>query len=422
MTDTWFEFVAAQLVSHPLGTMLMLGSRGDALLGTLPRCAAKRIIRTEADPDRAQSAERRFQDCPTVTILPVAVGATAGIATLHRFNLAEAAALRAPTGLKSLFAGLRETGQIEIETCTTASLLKDVTLERDAAHLLVLGMPGEEMTVIEQLAASGDLQRFSHVITPLPSLALYEGASDGAAIRARLEQAGFRIESRDISDPDLSFAHLRRDTQYLDIIAERDRFAEGRDQAQQKAQSLQTEIATLRATLEATTAEHAALRETLETTQAERDTLKQGRDTATAEIERLKTVRDQIAAARDEAKDKTRTQESEIARLQQAVQTRTSELEKARSDLGACNQKLNEVSENLSGRNARVNELQRDFEQLKTKHEAVTKSNKSLEETLRTKQQRIEELDARIDKAREDLRRAEGQVDLIKDLFLNAGV
>lgn len=373
MTDTWFEFVAAQLVSHPLGTVLMLGSRGDALLNTLPRGAAKRIIRTEADPDRAQIAERRFQDCPTVTILPVAVGATAGIATLHRFNLTQAAALRAPTGLKSLFAGLRETGQIEIETCTTASLLKDVTLERDAAHLLVLGMPGEEMTVIEQLAASGDLQRFSHVITPLPSLALYEGASDGAAIRARLEQAGFRIESRDISDPDLSFAHLRRDTRYLDIIAER-------------------------------------------------DTLKQGRDTAIAEIERLKTVRDQIAAARDEAKDKTRTQESEIARLQQAVQTRTSDLEKARSDLETCNQKLNEVSENLSGRNARVNELQRDLEQLKTKHEAVTKSNKSLEETLRTKQQRIEELDARIDKAREDLRRAEGQVDLIKDLFLNAGV
>ena len=305
MTKIWPEIVATDLAARPLGTILMLGSGGETLLGSLPLAATTRVVRAEPDPRRARMLQRQHVSDSSITILPVAVAETAGPAKLRRFNLSHATSFRAPTGLTSLFPGLCETGQAEVETQTVAAVVQEIDLDREADNVLILGLAGEELAVIGQLADLGLLQRFAHVIVPLPSLPLYEGSGDGREIRTRLEEVGFRVESRDMSDPDLAFAHLSIDRVQVALTTERDG---------------------LREELERTQSEIARLQDAVSAAEAERDRLREAQGTSNAEIERLKSLRAQIAAARDaaqeartEAEQKAATQAEEIARLQDAV-------------------------------------------------------------------------------------------------------
>ena len=305
MTKIWPEIVATDLAARPLGTILMLGSGGETLLGSLPLAATTRVVRAEPDPRRARMLQRQHVSDSSITILPVAVAETAGPAKLRRFNLSHATSFRAPTGLTSLFPGLCETGQAEVETQTVAAVVQEIDLDREADNVLILGLAGEELAVIGQLADLGLLQRFAHVIVPLPSLPLYEGSGDGREIRTRLEEVGFRVESRDMSDPDLAFAHLSIDRVQVALTTERDG---------------------LREELERTQSEIARLQDAVSAAETERDRLREAQDTSNAEIERLKSLRAQIAVARDaaqeartEAEQKAATQAEEIARLQDAV-------------------------------------------------------------------------------------------------------
>ncbi|KGM89144.1 hypothetical protein rosmuc_00628 [Roseovarius mucosus DSM 17069] len=326
MTKIWPEIVAMDLAARPLGTILMLGSGGETLLGSLPLAATTRVVRAEPDPRRARILQRQHVSDSSVTILPVAVAETAGPARLRRFNLSHATSFRAPTGLASLFPGLCETGQAEVETQTVAAVVQEVDLDREADNVLILGLAGEELAVIEKLADLGLLQRFAHVIVPLPSLPLYEGSGDGREIRTRLEEVGFRVESRDMSDPDLAFAHLRIDRVQVALTTERDG---------------------LREELERTQSEIARLQDAVSAAETERDRLREAQGTSNAEIERLKSLRAQIAAARDaaqeartEAEQKAATQAEEIARLQDAVSAAEAERDRLREAQGTSNAEI----------------------------------------------------------------------------------
>ena len=316
MTKIWPEIVATDLAARPLGTILMLGSGGETLLGSLPLAATTRVVRAEPDPRRARMLQRQHVSDSSITILPVAVAETAGPAKLRRFNLSHATSFRAPTGLTSLFPGLCETGQAEVETQTVAAVVQEIDLDREADNVLILGLAGEELAVIGQLADLGLLQRFAHVIVPLPSLPLYEGSGDGLEIRTRLEEVGFRVESRDMSDPDLAFAHLSIDRVQVALTTERDG---------------------LREELERTQSEIARLQDAVSAAETERDRLREAQDTSNAEIERLKSLRAQIAVARDaaqeartEAEQKAASQAEEIARLQDAVSAAEAERDRLR--------------------------------------------------------------------------------------------
>jgi septal ring factor EnvC (AmiA/AmiB activator) len=344
MTKIWPEIVATDLAARPLGTVLMLGSGGETLLGSLPLAATTRVIRAEPDPRRARMLQRQHVSDSSVTILPVAVAETAGPARLRRFNLSHATSFRAPTGLASLFPGLCETGQAEVETQTVAAVVQEVDLDREADNVLILGLAGEELAVIGQLADLGLLQRFAHVIVPLPSLPLYEGSGDGREIRTRLEEAGFRVESRDMSDPDLAFAHLRIDRVQVALTTERNGLREELNKTQSEIERLKSErdgAASARDAVKQKAAsqaeEIARLQEAVSTAESERDRLREAQDTSNAEIERLKSLRAQIAAARDvaqeartEAEQTAATQAEEIARLQEAVSTAESERDRLR--------------------------------------------------------------------------------------------
>ena len=344
MTKIWPEIVATDLAARPLGTVLMLGSGGETLLGSLPLAATTRVIRAEPDPRRARMLQRQHVSDSSVTILPVAVAETAGPARLRRFNLSPATSFRAPTGLASLFPGLCETGQAEVETQTVAAVVQEADLDREADNVLILGLAGEELAVIGQLADLGLLQRFTHVIVPLPRLPLYEGSGDGREIRTRLEEAGFRVESRDMSDPDLAFAHLRIDRVQVALTTERNGLREELKRTQSEIERLKSErdgaasardAVKQKATSQAE--EIARLQDAVSAAESERDRLREAQDTSNAEIERLKSLRAQIAAARDvaqeahtEAEKKAAAQAEEIARLQEAVSAAETERDRLR--------------------------------------------------------------------------------------------
>ena len=267
MAEGWLNGIATRLGTRPLGTVLAVGPTGAGLLVGLPQDAAPRVILTEADPIQAQKLRRRHDGNPAVTVVEAAITAAPGPVTLHRFNLPQAAALRPASGLKTLFPGLRETGGIEVPTRTIAALLEMSDLAAGKEHVLILGTAGEELALIEALIARDALLRFDHVFVPLPSVPLYAGSADGAAIRARLEDAAFRIASQDLSDPDLPFAYMRLNRDRLAVIDERRRSKAAQEAATAQVAEITAERDAAQADRHRAEAEIAALQDRTDRTQ-----------------------------------------------------------------------------------------------------------------------------------------------------------
>jgi hypothetical protein len=294
VVEPWLKGVAAQLVAQPLGCVLTMGARGVDLLESLPRGAAQRIILTEADPVQVQILQRLYDGNPAVTIVPAAITRATGPVKLHRFNLTQAAALRPASGLKTLFPGLLETGQIDVQTQTVEAVVQMSDLDSGGEHVLILGVAGEEMAVIDALIALEALQRFDHVIVPLPSLPLYAESADGPAIRTRLEAFGFSITSQDLSDPNLPFVYMRLNRDRLTLIDERQRFAEAKAAAETRITQIESERDAAETGRHRAEQDIAALRETLEMIQQDsailKNTLKEAEGNALAERDQRQRI------------------------------------------------------------------------------------------------------------------------------------
>lgn len=230
MSDIWVERVAGVLAQKRLGTVLSLGRRGHGFVRALPEGSAQHVFQLEPVPKRFRELKRSAR--ADQTFLACAFGPTDSKHMLREFTITSLAALRPATGLAKLFPGLRETGRIEVETCTAATLMAQIELHKKKPNLLILGAAGEEREAVRQFAALGLLDRFDYILTPLPHVGLYEGSSDEADLVLALEAQGFRTEERDDANPDDPLALLQRDSKWAELIKERDALTEQLEAAQ----------------------------------------------------------------------------------------------------------------------------------------------------------------------------------------------
>lgn len=336
MINVWAKNVLLKLADQNLGLVLKLGFSDRKLVETLSQSPVKKIVVADPNPQLAQNLQRHFIKDKTVTILATAVSGAIGPATLRSFNLSQANSLREPTGLKTLFPRLLETGQTQVQTQNIETLLQQVDIDDEADHALILGAAGEELAIIKQLSSLSVLRRFAHVIVPLPSLPLYEGSSAGTEIQSLLERTGFVIEDQDKDDPDLSLTHFRLNRFFAMLIEESDalRNAQKVSDDQLNAQKMH--------------------------------------------LKELNAARDQESAAHTETKKKNQTFKN------------------------------------------RILELDRDYQRIKIENETAHKQNQKLEKSLEEKNEEIVDLTLRVSKAQEELRRAEGQLSLLKELMLKS--
>ncbi|WP_204115912.1 hypothetical protein [Shimia biformata] len=195
--------------------LLHLGAGSGRDLAACLATDIPRLVLTEADPVRARALRRAAGKDPRVEILDLAVTDHNGPATLHHLSLPDRSGLRAPTGLKTLYPGLRALGETDVEAIDLPTLLTRTALpdprspSGPGTGILILDGHGEEAVILEQLDAAGRLIGFTDILLRLPALPLYEGAPDGDALQSWLEARDYRVAAEDRSDPDLPEMHFR---------------------------------------------------------------------------------------------------------------------------------------------------------------------------------------------------------------------
>lgn len=214
---------------------------------------AGRIVLVEANPAIVQVLHRRTSNLAHVEVIPTAVAETGGKALLTILNLPAFSSLRAPTGLRKLFPGLRPRGQVEVETTSPVDLIDAGRLDSDRENMLVIDVPGEEAVVLDVLRTSGRLDRFATIVLHCGKTALYEGGQDADVLLRALEKDGYdAVRIEDGTDPDRPGWVLRRNIHKIEnqeLRARVDELTRARDEQAKLAADRQARIDTLEATL-----------------------------------------------------------------------------------------------------------------------------------------------------------------------------
>jgi FkbM family methyltransferase len=211
----------------PLGWVVHIGAGSGSTLSEPWTTKAEHIVLVEADPKVAEVAKQAAQlhaNADNIHVLERAVGATDTKAEWTTYNLVEFSSTAAPTGLLTLFPGLRETAAYPVQVDTTATLLArfeisqitdntaNVSIGNTQANpnVLILNAPGEMATILTSLIYNGQLDIFDHIFVQLPILCLYEGSVPRTDMLALLARAHFDLVTQHASDPDLPICHIQK--------------------------------------------------------------------------------------------------------------------------------------------------------------------------------------------------------------------
>jgi hypothetical protein len=408
--------------------------------------------------------QKRTAELQNVQVIPSAVAGSPGPGVLYRYNLPGASSLHPATGLLQLFPGLREVDQIAVDAVAPTTLLQPLELAPHGEKLLVIDLPGEEIPVLAALWEANALQLFNQLKLRCGREPLYEGCVPAAQVLHWLEEHGFSLLSEDESeDPDYPCWTLQRNVLQLrnleltDQVAELQRqltglqeqltqFDQARDEQAKLAADRQAQLDTLRQERDAATRELAEQKTQLEQAsqakagqeklandrhaqiqqltqardeqaklaadrQAQLDTLRQERDAATRELAEQKTQLEQANHAKA-AQEKLATDRQ--AQIQQLTQARDEQAKLAgdrQAQLDTLHQERDAATKHLA--------------EQKTMSESKQAEIDRLLASLQTERTRSGQLDAQVtdlemrhNLVKEEMLKAEGQIELIKDLLL----
>jgi FkbM family methyltransferase len=192
----------------PVGSILHIGAGAGADVPAYRATAAAQILLVEPHPDVLPFLERQARQDARVRVLPVAVAAATGKATLHRFNFPSLSSLQTPLAKQTLFPGLRRIASSTVTTLSVANLLDQAGLDVVALNILVVDAPGTERQIVADLLAGAWAAAFAHVILRAAPH-LYEGAAPLPELVALLEKGGYRVAATAAEDPDFPEVRLR---------------------------------------------------------------------------------------------------------------------------------------------------------------------------------------------------------------------
>lgn len=370
----------------PFDTILHIGAGTGAAVQDWLDAGARHIVLVEPNPAHAAGLARLAAANPQVQVIEAAIADYDGEGLLRVFNLARHSSLADPAGLADLLPGLRQTALVPVATLTPASLL--TRLPPDPGNLwLILDAPGSEMPILRGFQAVGALHQLAALDLICTEEAQYAGAVGRPQLQSLLEDTGFTVTATDLSDPDWPHLTFRADLQTRQIAA---LTAELRA-ARAEIDDLQAAMSETDSGSAATQQETAILRNALEAAQSERFSAArqiEGLERLLADEQMARSV-DAAALHRqmDEARDLS---DAQIRTLDAALAERDAALAAALADVATLH-------------------LLRD---------AQTEGRPDQDQTITRQNDRIRQLEHRQSLARDELRRSEGQLDLIKDLLL----
>ncbi|MEL7090190.1 MAG: hypothetical protein AAFN94_00510 [Pseudomonadota bacterium] len=378
--------------TRPFDTVLYLGPGLARAALALSGADAKRLVAfADAKTHRLLTAPGGDTRPETTSHLAI-VSPTGTEGGLYDHTMMGFASVRAATGLKTLFPGLQAQPQTPVETRALTDAVNSAGIT-GTHNLLILGATGCEGDILQALAASEQLQLFSRILLPLPSLPLYENSHDGPAMAAQLDAACYTRIWTDTEDPDLPLAAFD-----LDQVRQADRAALADRDA--RIASLTDQLDQLTRTLDETRDAHNAALNSAKTAQREEhetataalqtkidglsDTLK----LRNAEITELKTRLARIETAHAETQEQHDTEiaalRAQLARAEAADADHQQEAEALRTRLQTSTERVTQLEQQLGTLQASQSGTdQKAAEDLKTLRSAKTKSDADLAIALR---------------------------------------
>ncbi|MFH7321147.1 hypothetical protein ACHHRT_11135 [Desulfurivibrio sp. D14AmB] len=349
-----------------LSAIIHLGAGRGRELDEYLAAKPERIVLVEADPVAAQQLARRTAHLPQVEVVAVAIAPAGSRAVLNIFNLAAFSSLRVPTGLREMFPGLRLSREVEVDALSPVELVEISGLAPDRSNWLVIDVPGEEAEVLEALQQAGMLHLFDRVVLHCGRVALYEGGRDAEQLLRLLEDKGFEVVSCEAEmDPDRPCWVLQKN-----LLKIENRELRSQVEQLQKAKAEQAKLATER--------------------QAKLDELSKSLDEQSRHLLELKTQLDQATRAKAE--------QAKLATERQA--------------------KLDELSKSLDEQSRHLSELKTQLDQATRAKAEQAKLATERQSRIKQLESTLAEFESRQGLLAEEMARAEGQIDLIKDVLL----
>ncbi len=313
--------------------------------------------------------------------------------------------------LQALFPGIRRRQRQQVDTVSIRTLLDRLEALPDPVRVWV-DLPGSEATILEVIKETNFVSRIKALELRCGIEPFFEGGRSAADLIAQMAALGFNHVNRDDGDPDFPDLSFEIDARMLRVEELEGALQAAYQERHDAAQAISRQLAATEQELrdafeirETLAAENQLLQEQVQGQQSELETLRKERDeqrglaeenasALVAAREREDALTAQEAAARAQAE--TLTDESRL--LQEQVQGQQEELETVKKERHNMWQDRDKARSELAG--------------------AQTAAKAEIEAL----QGQVQELRQRHSLAREELRRAEGQVELIKDLLLREAV
>jgi len=398
-----------------IDTLIHLGAGPCRELDAHLALQPERLILVEADPSLAEALSARAQGLESVDVRHLAVASKPGEVTFHRYNLPDAGSLHPATGLKALFPGLKRLQTLTMEAVGIGDLIDSFRLEPDAVHRLIVDLPGEEFPCLRALDDGGQLHRFQWLSMYCGHEPLYEHGLAAGAILDWLSEQGFDlVECDETQDPDRPCWILKRNPLKLECLTLQsqiqqflaDKSALTKDKAAlSAARDEQAKlVAERQQQIEALNAEKAALAKDKVALSAVRDEQAKLAAERQQQIEALNA--EKAALAKDKAAlSAARDEQAKLAaERQQQIEALNAEKAALAKDKAALSAARDEQAKLAQARQVEIDNLK---SRLQEQQKRVTE----LDSQLTERDQRQTLLD-------EELHKAEGQIELIKDLLL----
>ena len=317
-----------------LDAVLHLGAGAGRELEHYLRWNAEKVILVEPNAQMAGRLRALVRDVAKVAVIEAAVSANGGEAPLWVVNRAQESSLLQPTLLLKRYQNLNVLRSDIVQTMSLNDLIE--RLEPNAArnNLLVLEVQGGEISVLSSTAPGG-LQKFAWILTRSSPEVMYEGGARLEDVDVLLHGIGFvRTAPVDIV-PGLPFQEIlyRRDTMQIDLAALKGRLAESDLTIQSLRGSLETQTR-LASERQASLEQLGKAKEDLTRQVAEGrqqiEQLTKARDEQTRTAADRQIQLDQVTKARDEQIKLAHAKQVELDRqigLSRESQTRATQLE-----------------------------------------------------------------------------------------------
>lgn len=244
------------------GAVIIVGAGSCSEWPQLSRLAALRFVLVEPQPRLFDELAGQTRSAPRVECVRAAWVPAGDQATLQVLTNARESGMSAPTGLVDFYPNLKQLQTASVAARPIAAALAEQALDPQARNLLWLDTPGQAGALLAAIPLEL-LHRFETILVRAGRVSLYEGDQPVGELLNQLHALGFDALAEDVDClPPHAAWQLRRSEERVRRIglerAMQDAHA-ARQALQDHADTLQAEVASLRAARDEAQAERGAL-------------------------------------------------------------------------------------------------------------------------------------------------------------------